>query len=296
MFVAASDGTGLEPLTRFQLSAARDAVLSEDGGRIAFTLGPPNGGRGAIYVVNSDGSGLLAAYAPRSLDPDGVTGATPFSPAVAGSLASALGLNFTSDTITDATSLPLPQALGGVSLTMNGMPLPLLAVGPWQISAQILPEETEGPAAFEVRFDDGTRSNPIAQIVKALGPAIFLLPDVRPNQAAVIHANTGAPADPAHPAQAGEALAIYASGLGPTQPFVPAGTAAPADPPAITLARPEAAIGGKPAQVLFSGLAPGLVGVYQVNVVVPEGLRPGDNLVTLKVGNLAGSGGVISTK
>ena len=35
-------------------------------------------------------------------------------------------------------------------------------------------------------------------------------------------------------------------------------------------------IGGQPATVSFAGLAPGFVGVYQVNAQVPAGITPGD--------------------
>jgi len=300
VFLASSDGTGVRPLTNFRISQASAPVLSEDGSRVAFGLGPAmavpgTGSIGAIWVVNADGSGLRALYAPRSLNVQGILDAAEpyphadirlsFGGVVAGSLVSAFGTNFfAGDSITHASSLPLPESLAGIFLTMDGRPLPLVAVTPWQINAQIPPEQKEGPATFEVRFADGTRSNPVTQTVKALGPALFTLPGS--DQAAVLHANTGTLADQAHPAQAGQALEIYASGLGQTVPFVPAGAAAPAKPLATTLVRPEVDIGGQPARVLFSGLTPGSVGLYQVNVVVPEGLQPGRHSIRLRVGNL----------
>jgi uncharacterized protein (TIGR03437 family) len=65
-----------------------------------------------------------------------------------------------------------------------------------------------------------------------------------------------------------------------------------------TTTRPTVLIGGAPASVQFSGLAPGLVGVYQVNAVVPYNSATGDgvpltisiggttsNTVTIAVGN-----------
>jgi minor extracellular serine protease Vpr len=37
-------------------------------------------------------------------------------------------------------------------------------------------------------------------------------------------------------------------------------------------------IGGQVAQVLFSGLAPGYAGLYQVNVQIPSTIAPGDDV------------------
>jgi uncharacterized protein (TIGR03437 family) len=278
-------------LTNFKVSAAQDPVIGDDGSFIAFGLGPQSGSSGAVYVVSADGRSPIPVYTPRSLNAGGVAGA------VSGSLASAYGTNFISDdTIAQAASLPLPQTLAGVSLTMNGAPLPLLAATPWQINAQIPPQQGDGQAAFAVRTSDGTLTPSVTQTVQSTGPFVYLVPSVRPNQAAVLHGGTGILVDAGHPATAGEAIEIYASGLGSTTPVVPAGTAAPADPPARTSVIPTVNIGGKAAQVLFSGLAPGLVGVYQVNVIVPDGLRAGDNFVSIQVGTVAGTGGIITTR
>ncbi len=95
---------------------------------------------------------------------------------------------------------------------------------------------------------------------------------------------------------AGEAIQVYASGLGPTNPIVTAGAAAPSNPPAVTTTLPVVTIGGRTARVLISGLAPGLAGVYQVNVVVPDGLRPGDAYVSIQAGGVTGPGGNISVR
>ena len=78
------------------------------------------------------------------------------------------------------------------------------------------------------------------------------------------------------PARRGlEALEIYATGLGPVDNPPPSGF--PAELPLRqTLTQPAVSIGGEPAEVLFSGLAPGLVALYQVNVRVPAGSPAGD--------------------
>jgi beta-glucosidase len=56
--------------------------------------------------------------------------------------------------------------------------------------------------------------------------------------------------------------------LGPVTNTPPSGSASPTDPPALTTATPTVTIGGQQATVLFSGLAPGMVGVYQINAAV----------------------------
>jgi uncharacterized protein (TIGR03437 family) len=62
---------------------------------------------------------------------------------------------------------------------------------------------------------------------------------------------------------------IFLAGMGKTTPVVDAGTAAPAEPPATTLIEPTVTLGGVPLPILYSGLVPGQVGVYQINAIVP---------------------------
>ena len=72
--------------------------------------------------------------------------------------------------------------------------------------------------------------------------------------------------------RAGGVLVLYATGLGATDPAVDAGIISPFRPLARTRLQPAVRIAGRPAEVQFSGLAPGLVGVYQVNAAIPDGV------------------------
>jgi uncharacterized protein (TIGR03437 family) len=92
----------------------------------------------------------------------------------------------------------------------------------------------------------------------------------------------------ANPVQRGKVLQLYVNGLGPTSNQPPSGEPAPAQPLATTRAAPSVSIGGQPATVLFSGLAPGYVGLYQVNVSVPAGIASGVQPVTLSINGVAG--------
>lgn len=241
---------------------------------MVFDIGPKSGGIGAIYSVGADGTNLATVYAPRALNPPATS--------APGGLISAYGTNFAGDGLVVAPSIPLPQALAGASLLINGAPAPLLAITPWQINGQVPPSVAVGTASFQMQFADGTKTDPVKADVASIAPAIFYYQvDTNPFiwQAAVLHAGTGIPADAAHPAVAGEALEIYGTGLGATDPPVPVGTAAPI-PPAQTVITPQVMFGSKPATVLFSGLTPGLVGLYQVNVIVPSGMGAGRTSVT----------------
>ena len=89
-----------------------------------------------------------------------------------------------------------------------------------------------------------------------------------------------------NPTAAGTVVSIYATGLGPTDPPIVAGQA-PATL-STTLIRPVVTIGGAPAEVLFSGLAPGFTGLYQINARIPAGTQPGSAVpVSLSVGGAA---------
>jgi uncharacterized protein (TIGR03437 family) len=81
-----------------------------------------------------------------------------------------------------------------------------------------------------------------------------------------------------NPARRGRPIVVYANGLGPVNNRPPSGEPTSADPLARTTVNPAVTIGGRPAQVIFSGLTPASVGLYQINLVVaddtPTGRQP----------------------
>jgi uncharacterized protein (TIGR03437 family) len=112
--------------------------------------------------------------------------------------------------------------------------------------------------------------------VAATQPAMFTLDQSGQGQGLIFltRPNGYVLADAANPARAGDVLVVYATGLGEVNPPVATGAAAPGLPLSRAVTLVEAKIGGRDAGVQFAGLAPGFVGLYQVNVQVPLGVEP----------------------
>ena len=90
-------------------------------------------------------------------------------------------------------------------------------------------------------------------------PVLLSLSGDGKGQGAILHARTSQAASSANPAIAGEALEIYCTGLGAPSNVNP----------------PQVTIGGRMAEILFYGNAPGFPGLNQVNVRAPSGVVPG---------------------
>ncbi len=110
-------------------------------------------------------------------------------------------------------------------------------------------------------------------------PGLFLLDGVH---AAAQHAAVYATVTSANRAHLGEDIILYATGLGIPYPGVPDGHAASADP--FSRATESVRVfteGGIECPVTFAGLAPGLVGVYQVNIVIAPNAATGDREIVI---------------
>jgi uncharacterized protein (TIGR03437 family) len=118
-----------------------------------------------------------------------------------------------------------------------------------------------------IQLKHGTKVVAHAPIdLSAFAPGIFTINGSGSGVALAEHPN-GHSVSTACPATPGEEVAIYAEGLGPTTPLVAAG-----DLPtglATTNAVPILTVGANEADIVFSGLSPSLVGVYQINFIVP---------------------------
>lgn len=84
------------------------------------------------------------------------------------------------------------------------------------------------------------------------------------------------PGRASRPAKRGEYITIYCTGLGAVENQPGSGSPAPGSPLSMVKQTPTVTVGGVSAPVTFAGLAPGFVGLYQVNVQVPESILGGD--------------------
>jgi hypothetical protein len=93
-------------------------------------------------------------------------------PLTPGSLVSIFGADFASSNA-EAGSIPLPPTLGGVSVTISGVPAPLLFVSPSQINLQVPWEVSGSTADIAVTTAQGTALAPFNASVGPLSPGIF---------------------------------------------------------------------------------------------------------------------------
>jgi uncharacterized protein (TIGR03437 family) len=230
-------------------------------------------------------AGVPAAFAQADTAPriTGVVSSASYaSPVEPGSLVSIFGSNLaTGRASAPGTSLPLPKMLDGTSVTFNGVAAPLFFVSSGQINAQMPSSIAASPvilswATVVVSSPSGS-SDPAQVSTFTSGPAVFTPDSSGCGQAlALNNAPDGTVSlnSPSNSAAPGDYVSIFGTGLGTPQVL-------PADGYAATAADPFIAadglsldnVGFGPPQ--YSGLAPTLVGVDQINFQVPENTRQG---------------------
>jgi uncharacterized protein (TIGR03437 family) len=158
-----------------------------------------------------------------------------------------------------ASGTPLPRILGNTIVTVEGVRAPLLATASGGIDFQVPGDIPAGDASVVVSTN-GDMSNTVDIGVLDATPSIL----------AVVHQN-GTALAAGDPLVAGEVLSLYATGLGAVNGNLAIGAASASKPVVTTVASPQVLLGDLPMTATFSGLAPGFVGLYQVNAVVPSG-------------------------
>lgn len=226
-----------------------------------------------------------------------------------GSIVSVFGAGFGSSN--NLFAFP-STTVDGLSVLFGTTPAPLFALAATggQINVLVpMDLPSSGNVDLTVQTAGGT-SAPLTVTVATATPGMFYYTDplvLTRHNAVAVTANTGWIAMPSsmaanlglpttcptaaslcgQPAKAGSYLQIYATGLGAATPggnasaAVLAATAiAPAsgNPLYETLATPTVTIGGQTAPVVFSGVAPGYNGLYQIDVQIPAGVAPGSDV------------------
>ncbi len=247
-------------------------AYSGDGGpAVKATLSFPHGvavdGSGNVYIADTDNNviRLLKPVTP-TITSGGLVNAASFKAKVSpGALASLFGSNFIgSGQSGTAPSEPLPDSLGGVAVIVNGKPGPVLYVNSDQINFQIPWETAAGPATIVVS-SNGVKSASMAVTVLAAAPGLFF-----DGSHAIAENSDYSLNSSGNPAKVGGTILAYLTGVGPVSPPVADGAAASSTTLSKVTTTVTATIGSKAAEVPFAGLAPGFVGLWQVNVVVPD--------------------------
>jgi uncharacterized protein (TIGR03437 family) len=200
-----------------------------------------------------------------------------------GELIGVTGSNLGPATGVISSATTLPTTLGGVQVTINGQAIPLYYVSSTLIAGLVPYQAIPGnPAVIGGQVTvavvyNGVTSNSVIQNLASSTPALFTNISSVNDVVTVKAVNAdGTLNSTSSRAAAGSYVLLYAQGLGPVQPSgFQAGTVAPLSQLYTTTAQMSASITGVPATVLFSGLAPGTIGAYQMNIQIPAGTPSG---------------------
>ncbi|HXA66738.1 MAG TPA: SBBP repeat-containing protein [Bryobacteraceae bacterium] len=228
--------------------------------------------QGTLPIVSTNGVVNAASFA------------TQISP---GALATVFGSNFA---LTNAgAQTPLPTSVQGVSVNVNGQLAPVLYVTSTQVNFQVPWETALGPATVSVAVNGGA-SNAVTVNVLGAAPGLFSSSSGQ----AIVQNSDYTLNGPSNPAKAGSTIMAYLSGSGTVSPAVADGAAAPSNTLVYLNSASSATIGSSTAQVSFAGLAPGFVGLVQMNIVVPSDLPTGNYPLIVTIGSETSNPATIS--
>ena len=313
-FVSASWPTPLAVLLRNDCGAAvadGQVVASFSTGDPPLTLSPVNGAEGLYSATwtpvqsaaqvtisaRATAPGLAAAtvrivgsVAPNNVPAVAANGVLlPFHSQIGGALSPGTVVSIYGSNLAglqaQADSTPLPTAMHGVSVLIGGIPAPLFYVSAAQINAQV-PFELDPSKQYQVVVNaNGALTAPQTIQLSPTTPGLAAFPD---GSVIAQHWVDSSPVSAASPARPGEYLVLYLVGMGQTDYPVASGAASPGNPLAWVTSPPVVTLGGNPTPTAYAGLTPGLVGLYQIDLQVPD--VPVDGNLTLTVSQ----GGVTS--
>ena len=293
---AASTSPGVIERVDATQAASSKATAMVEAPLVPTTIWPftrtlaPLADQSAVIALTVSGFTVLpwnydAAVAPPQIN-SVVNAADGTKPVAPGGLISIYGQQMSPVNIA-TQQIPLPTALGESCLTVNGIAVPMLFVSAQQINGQ-LPANANGNATMTL-YTPGGISNSFYFSISPTAPSIFRSGTAGPETglATIFRNDNGQLITPTNPIHPGDIIVIYATGMGRTSPFVDSGMPALANPLSNTVIAATVTLGGVPLNVLYAGLVPGEVGVYQVNALVPSGVPQGMEipLVVAQAGN-----------
>ena len=285
--VAQDGGSPFSPTIPFKVSASSGALAPGDYSGTVTVSGSTTAAENktipvTLHVIKNPITGPLS-------DIGGARNNTTYAPGealAAGDIVALFGTGFITADPAGNTSVPLPTTLAGVQLFFNDQPVPLYYVSAGQINFQVPFDAPSGEGRLRVE-SNGIKGNTISVVIARAVPRILRLNGNFGDYGIITNPDLSLPIPVSlggKPAKLGGALVIYTIGMGPTSPAVASGAGSPsAEPLARVTSHPQVCFRastpfnpGLCVDPLFAGLAPGFVGLYQVNVVIPSGSPTGD--------------------
>ncbi|MGA9625638.1 MAG: CotH kinase family protein [Bryobacteraceae bacterium] len=212
--------------------------------------------RSSLVLSEAASDGLVASTGGPQIAAAGISALGGLQALSPGGLTIIEGTNLTAAEW--AGGVPLPRVIGNTFVSVDGVRSPLLSTATGSMEFEVPCDIPVGDASIVVS-SSGDMSGTVDMAVEAATPAIW----------AAVHGD-GSAVLATSPVIAGETISLYATGLGALSVNLPIGAPGPTAPTAATAGLPQILLGGAPLAVTFSGLAPGYVGLYQVNASIPS--------------------------
>jgi uncharacterized protein (TIGR03437 family) len=289
------------PLERITDSNGQAGVRAELVASAALESGSPSQANVPITITASVGGSLSTTFVLNVVGPtptfevSGVVNTASGQPGVVpGSLATIYGSGLSLD-VSGTVAVGGETSYQGTIVRVGRFQAPLISItGPpnEQINFQV-PFELSAGSQTTVEVENNGSSKTIGGVLSFTSqPGIFTVAlDETTTVGAVIHGDTGALVTPDDPAELGEVLSVFLTGGGPVNPNVASGSPAPPGLPPVMVLPVVVGINHGGSEILFSGYAPGFIGLYQINFrispaepmcgVVPLNIRVGTVISSL---------------
>ena len=203
------------------------------------------------------------------------------APLAPGDVVQLFGSNLAAQTV-QPPNIPLLNTVNGTFVLVGSQQVPLFYVSGGQINAELPTNLPLSIPQSVIVSNNGTYSLSDEILTTGVDPGVATTSGMLIAQ----HAS-GTLVDQGHPAKPGETIVMYLVGMGPTNPGGVTGAPAPAQPLAPATVQPTVMVDGQTAGVLFAGLTPGGIGLYQINFIVPPTARAGLLSVTIQQNDAA---------
>ena len=198
----------------------------------------------------------------------------PLAPGMIAAIYSTGNVGQFGTTQASAPSIPLPTQLNGISVMFNGTPAPLFYAGPNQINIQV-PGSAPQSGFADVQVLDATTGRVLGDtsvFMNSVSPGVFTQSGDGIGAGAIANQD-GTLNTSGNPAAPGSIVTIYMTGQGYISGMPPDGNisnkalSTPYTPTVFIVGNPSPV---PPENIKYSGLAPTLVGVWQINVEIPS--------------------------